>query len=134
MHAGDEAAGVLRNGVYIKNPTARSLNDLLTDTGKIGSKRMSGQYMYVVDKNGDITIGTRAGRRMPHPTLIGGVDPQVRAAGIVDIRGGQIYKVDNASGHFKPDAETLRAAEEAFRKLPDKAFRGDFQGFRPFSE
>lgn len=134
MHAGDEAAGVLKNGVYMKNPTAQSLNDLVTETGKIGSKRMSGQYMYVVDKNGDITIGTRAGRRMPHPTLIGGADPQVRAAGIVDIRGGQIFSVDNASGHFKPDADTLRAAEEAFGKLPAKAFRNDFQGYRPFGE
>ena len=39
---------------------------------------------------------------MPHPTLVGGANPQVRAAGIVDIRGGRIYSADNTSGHFKP--------------------------------
>ena len=51
---------------------------------------------------------------MPHPTLIGGENPQVQAAGIVEIRGGQIYKVDNASGHYKPSNESLKVAEEAF--------------------
>lgn len=133
MQAADQAAGVLRNGSYIKNPTARQLNDLVTPSGKIGSKQMSGQYMYVVDEGGNIIIGTRGGQRMPHPTLIGGENPQVKAAGIVDIRGGQIYKVDNASGHFKPSAESLKAAEEAFSKLPSNAFRNNFQGYVPFN-
>ncbi|MEK3885806.1 hypothetical protein [Paenibacillus sp. PL2-23] len=134
MKAADEAAGVLKNGSYIKNPTAQNLNDLITDTGKIGSKQMSGQYMYVVDTNGNVIIGTRAGQRMPHPTLIGGVNPQVRAAGIVEIRGGQIYKVDNASGHYKPSNESLQAAQEAFGQLPSSAFSSKFQGYVPFDQ
>jgi len=134
MQAADEAAGVLKNGSYIKNPTAKNMNDLITDSGKIGSKQMSGQYMYVVDTNGNIVIGTRAGQKMPHPTLIGGENPQVKAAGIVDIRGGQIYKVDNSSGHFKPSAESLQAAEEAFGKLPSSAFSSSFQGYVPYNK
>ena len=59
MRAADEAAGVIVNGRYINNPTARNLRGLLTDTGKIGGKQMSGRFMYVVDDAGDIIIGTR---------------------------------------------------------------------------
>ncbi|WP_432775091.1 hypothetical protein AAFJ72_17995 [Brevibacillus gelatini] len=134
MQADDEAAGVLKNGSYIKNPTAKNLSDFITVSGKIGSKQMSGQYMYVVDTNGNIVIGTRAGQKMPHPTLIGGENPKVKAAGIVEIRGGQIYKIDNSSGHFKPSAESLKAAEEAFGKLPSSAFSPSFQGYVPYNK
>ena len=69
---------------------------------------------------------------MPHPTLVGGAKPKVRAAGVVDIRGGRIYSVDNASGHFKPGPEALSAAEEAFGSLPASAFHRQFQGYVPF--
>lgn len=95
---------------------------------------MSGQYMYVVDSSGNIVIGTRAGQRMPHPTLIGGANPQVQAAGIVEIRGGQIYRIDNASGHFKPSNESLFAAEKAFGQLPSNTFSKNFQGYIPYNQ
>lgn len=138
MRAADEAAGVIVNGRYINNPTARNLAGIVTDSGKVGGKQMSGQFMYVVDDAGDIIIGTRArniaNTPMPHPTLVGGANPQVRAAGIVDIRGGRIYLVDNASGHFKPGSGSLGAAEEAFKRLlPDSAFHKNFQGFLPWN-
>ncbi|MBN3941583.1 hypothetical protein [Nostoc sp. NMS9] len=132
--AADEAAGVIVNGSYIKNPTARKLADIVTESGKIGSKQMTGQFMYVVDELGNIIIGTRAGQRMPHPTLIGGKNPRVLAAGIVDIRGGKIYSVNNASGHFKPGANSLEAARESFTKLPNKLFHKNFQGFKPYDQ
>ncbi|MNI93901.1 hypothetical protein D3C73_1519210 [compost metagenome] len=90
--------------------------------------------MYAVDTHGNIIIGTRADKRMPHPTLIGGENPHVQAAGIVEIRGGQIYKVDNASGHYKPSNESLKTPEEAFSKLPTSAFSSKFQGYIPFDE
>lgn len=132
MHAADEAAGVLKNGVYIKNPTAQNVADIITDTGKIGSKEMSGTYMYVVDLNGNVVIGTRAGQRMPHPTLVGGSNPEVLAAGIVDICGGKIFSVDNASGHFKPSSDSLTAAKQAFEGFNTDFFHKDFQGYIPF--
>lgn len=101
---------------------------------------MSGQFMYVVDDAENIIIGTRARNvpgfeqfnGLPHPTLVGGSGPKVRAAGIIDIRGGRIYSIDNASGHFRPGAGSLEAAERAFRKLPDRVFDKNFQGFLPF--
>jgi hypothetical protein len=129
MKAGDKAAGVLVKGSYIRNPTARTLTELVTETGKIGGKKMSGKFMYVVDEAGEIIIGTRAGQRMPHPTLVGGANPLVQAAGIVDIRGGKIFSVNNASGHFKAGTESLSAAKKAFGKLPGQAFHAKFEGF-----
>jgi hypothetical protein len=93
---------------------------------------MSGQFMYVVDDGGNVIIGTRGGQRMPHPTLVGGPNPSAQATGIVDIRGGRIYSINNASGHFKPGAGSLEAAERAFSNLPAEAFHRNFQGYLPF--
>nr|WP_319250229.1 hypothetical protein [uncultured Celeribacter sp.] len=128
FRSADEAAGVLVNGSYIRNPTARNLSDSVTASGKVrvDGQLANGQYMYVVDTSGNIVIGTRGGQRMPHPTLIGGSNPQVQAAGIVDIRGGKIYSVDNASGHFKPGNGSLQNAENAFGNLPGNSFHADF--------
>lgn len=119
MFPDDEAAGVLRNGEYVKNSTAHNINDYISEgSNYLGSKNMNGQYMYVVDMDGNIIIGTRGGQRMPHPTLVGGSNPQVQVAGIVEIRGGKIYSINNASGHFKPNVESLGIAEDAFSNLP----------------
>ena len=48
MFSDDEAAGVLRNGEYVKNPTAHNINDYISEgSNYLGSKNMNGQYMYV---------------------------------------------------------------------------------------
>jgi len=95
---------------------------------------MNGQYMYVVDTNGNIIIGSRAGQHMPHPTLVGGQNPSVQGAGIIDIRGGKIFSIDNASGHFKPDASSLTNVQNAFNQLPLNVFHRNFQGYLPLGE
>lgn len=56
----------------------------------------------------------------------------VRGAGIIDIRGGKIYSIDNASGHFKPDKISLSSVQYAFEKLPSAVFHRDFQGYLEF--
>jgi hypothetical protein len=62
--------------------------------------------------------------------LISGADPKVQAAGTIEFRGGKIYKVDNASGHYKPSAESLKKAEEIFKRdFPANSFTNDFKGF-----
>jgi len=137
----DIAKGVLVDGSYVKNPTAQNLASAITSSGKVGGKTTNGQFMYVIDQNGEIIFGTRGKDaltgmtlHMPHPTLVGGQNPQVLAAGMIDIRGGKIYSVDNVSGHFKPDASSLSVAEDVFRgSLPENVFHRDFQGFLPFS-
>ena len=135
MSSDDKAAGVLRNGVYVKNPTAHNINDYIREgSNYLGSKNMNGKYMYVVDMDGNIIIGTRGGQRMPHPTLVGGSNPQVQAAGMIEIRGGKIYSINNASGHFKPSVDSLRVAEDIFSNLPKSTFSKDFQGYLPHGE
>ena len=133
MFSDDEAAGVLRNGSYIKNPTAKNINEYIKESSNyLGNKHMNGNYMYVIDMNDNIIIGNRAGQRMPHPTLVGGSNPQVQAAGMIDIRGGKIYSINNASGHYKPSNECLIFVKEKFSELPNNIFRNDFKGYISF--
>ena len=151
FQAGDEALGVFKNGEYLKNPTTTTIDDLtINPSGTVKGKKwlqkeqlteelLNGQeYMYVIDENDKLIIGTRAQHtdfsnplgKAPHPTLIGGADPKVQAAGTVEFRGGKIYKVDNASGHYKPSAESLKKAEEIFKRdFPANSFDKDFKGF-----
>jgi len=128
----DIAEGVLTPEGYRLNPRLQNLESLLTPSGKIGGRNFGGVYMYAVDEQGVIRIGTRAGQHMPHPSLIGGADPAVLAAGEIDIRAGQIYSINNVSGHFRPSPNSLGAMYEAFARLPDSAFRPGFTGLRVF--
>lgn len=52
---------------------------------------MNGRYMYAVDMDGNIIIGTKS-LRLSHSTLIGVKNPQVQAAGMVEVRSGKGYK------------------------------------------
>jgi len=119
---------------YVKNPSARELPSLVRN-GKIAEGFENGQFMYVIDKEGTAWLGKRLqepgktpGRAtgLPHPTLIGGKNPIVIAAGEVEIRGGRIFKIDNQSGHFQPGRTTLSTSAKAFLKLPTTAFHKDF--------
>jgi len=139
MAEADMTKGTLINGSYIKNPTATNLVDLISDNGKIGTKEMSGRYMYVIDPSDNVIIGKRHHssfhdengilKSFSHPTLIGGTNPQVQSAGIVEIRGNSLYSVDNASGHFKPGNKSLNTSNKIFGNLPDSTFAKDFQGY-----
>jgi hypothetical protein len=154
LKAADEAAKILKNGIYLKNPTITKVKDLtINPSGTIRGKArldpkatttelLNGkEFMYVIDESGDLLIGTRARGfdfstppgKASHPTLIGGAAPRVQAAGIIEFRGGKIYQVDNASGHYKPSLESLKKAEEIFRKIfPTNSFDKNFKGFIPY--
>jgi hypothetical protein len=114
------------------NPKLTNLRSLLTPSGKIGGSRFGGVYMYVIDEEGIVHLGTRAQSHMPHPTLIGGPEPGVLGAGEIDIRAGQIYSINNLSGHFQPSPNSLGAMYDAFSTLPGTAFKPNFLGFRVF--
>ena len=130
MQPKDIEMGKLVDGVYTKNPTAQNISDLIKPgSNYVGNSKMNGKFMYVVDTNDNIIIGSRAGEHMPHPTLIGGTNPTVQGAGIVEIRGGKIYCIDNASGHFKPDSSCMTNVQNAFEQLPSNVFHRDFQGY-----
>ena len=133
---------------YVKNPTAQNITNYINNTNYLGTGgkkgSLNGLYMYVVDANNNIIIGNRAigqvsgveaGKGLPHPTLIGGFEPKVQGAGIVTIQGGKIIKVDNASGHFRPDSSSLGKVEELFlNKVPDKYYDRKFEGFIPYEK
>ena len=110
---------------YFKNPTAVNLEDAVSGNRiEIDGKRMDGPVIYVMDSDGNIIIGTRCNpndgrKRSPHPTLIGGKDPQVQCAGMMTFHKGRILSVDNQSGHYRPAAESLKKVNNALQKLCD---------------
>lgn len=132
MHQMDVKDGTYHDGRYDVNPTAQSISDMIHGN-YIGSKQFSAENMpYVIDMQGNIIIGKRNGNGRdgaptPHPTLIGGKDPQVQMAGILKVRGGKIYSYDNRSGHYKPNIQSMAAADEAFGKLPPSLFHKSFR-------
>lgn len=126
----DKEKGTYKEDGYSKNPTAIYINDAIVD-GKIvvDGKVANGQFTYVVDTNGNLIIGRRNGSvkfQTPHPSLIGGKDPIVKMAGMVDIRNGKIHSWDDRSGHFKPNIKSMKYADEAFGKLSKEIFVKDF--------
>lgn len=127
MHEYDIKNGTFHDGHYDKNPTAQNITDMINGN-YIGNKNTNLDMPYVVDLQGNIILGKRNGNGRdgvptPHPTLIGGKDPQVQMAGIVHIHGGKIASYDNQSGHFKPNSKSMKAADEAFGKLPAALFK-----------
>ena len=84
-----------------------------------------GRMTYVLNKNGDIIFGKRCNpnddrKRAPHPTLIGGKDPQVQCAGMITFRKGRILSVDNKSGHYRPHSKSMEKVDAALQKLYEK--------------
>lgn len=115
--------GVYKRGVgYSKNPTSLKLISLVKGNYIVG-KQFNKDVPYVITEEGNVIIGNRNGNGRlglptPHPTLIGGIDPTVRVAGILKIRGGKIYSYDNRSGHYRPNLQSLKWADEAFAIFP----------------
>ena len=111
---------------YFKNPTATSLENAIDGNHFIFlGHRAEGHLLYVMDKNGNIIIGKRSNpnnsqKRAPHPTLIGGKDPQVQCAGIIVFRKGRILSVDNRSGHFRPNIKSLDKVDAELQKIYNK--------------
>jgi hypothetical protein len=134
MQAKDIKKDVLSDNIYKKNPTAENINNYLSETTNyVKDKNFNGKFMYVIDEKGNIIIGNRNKAYYPHPTLIGGENPQVQSAGMVEIRGGKIYKIDNASGHFKPGEGSIDISKKFFEQLPEKVFSKDFKGYEDYS-
>ena len=127
----DIERGIYDEFGYGKNPTARNIEEYICGNYII-DKNTNGIFTYVIDLKGKIIIGRRngngsSGDPTPHPTLIGGKNPKVQMAGILEIRGGKIYSYDNKSGHFKPNIKSMEVADEIFSKLPAKLFHKRFK-------
>ncbi len=111
---------------YFHNPTAVTLENATTDNRiYVDGKKQQGVLTYVMDENGDIIIGKRqnpnnSSKRCPHPTLIGGKDPQVQCAGMMSFEKGRILSVNTNSGHYKPNIKSLEKVKTALQKMCDK--------------
>lgn len=111
------------NTGYFHNPTAQKLEDAIKN-GDVycDGKKADSRLTYVVDKDGNIIFGKRANpnnpsKRSPHPTLIGGKDPTVQCAGLIKFDDGKIVSVDNQSGHFRPNQQSMEKVYNALNRL-----------------
>lgn len=111
---------------YFKNPTAVSIENATNDNRiYVDGKKQGGKLTYVMDNDGNIIIGKRQNpndpsKRCPHPTLIGGKNPTVQCAGIIEFDKGRILSVNTNSGHFKPNIKSLDKVKNALQKMCDK--------------
>ena len=110
---------------YFNNPTAVSLSDSIDGNRIVFQNHSAEGHMTYVLKDGKIIFGKRLNpnnprKRAPHPTLVGGRDPQVQCAGIIVFRKGRILSVDNQSGHFRPDSKSLDKVDAVLQQLYDK--------------
>ena len=110
---------------YFKNPTAVNLVDSVDGNRFLfENHRAEGRMTYVMDADGNIIFGKRLNpndgrKRAPHPTLIGGKDPQVQCAGMIIFKKGKILSVDNQSGHYRPDVKSLDKVNSVLQKMCD---------------
>lgn len=108
---------------YFKNPTSINIEKSVKDNSiYIAGNKANGTMTYVLDKNGDIIVGKRFNpndnsKRSPHPTLIGGKDPEVQCAGMITFKSGKIFNYNNESGHYKPNSQSLPKVQAALDKL-----------------
>ena len=105
-----------KNTGYYKNPTTTNINDAIKNNNVyFEGHKANGKYTYALKTNGELVFAKRAskdrGKRSPHPSLIGGKNPTVKMAGMIDIRNGKIYDVNADSGHYRPNIKSLSKVE-----------------------
>ena len=126
---------------YIENTTKPKYNNLHNNvnsqSGKISDNdgiiihtdNVNGEgLMYAVDNAGVIHIGGRGGTMsFPHPTLVGGTNPNVKCAGMIKFNQGRILEINNNSGHFKHSAANLDQIKSIFQnQFPANSFDTNF--------
>ena len=105
------------------NPTVVDLlKSISGDEVYINGKLANGWYTYVVAKSGRIIFGKRCNpnnknKRSPHPTIIGGKKTKVRCAGMIIFRQGKIFAVNNDSGHYRPNRQSLKLVKRLLNRL-----------------
>jgi len=124
----------IKEGIYDKqlgyshNPSAvELLSSMKNNTVYLDGKKANGLYTYVVNEKGELIFGKRnnpngPSKRSPHPMLIGGKNPKVQCAGMIDIRNGKIFNVNHSSGHYKPNEKSMEVVEKILSSLPKQAF------------
>jgi len=126
---------------YRKHPIAHNLtldiNEVMGGGAPFNlSFPETGEVMYVITTSYHVIIAARSGKQkdLPHPTLIGGDDPEAYSAGMVFFQDHRIIRVlINGSGHFKPNHwSSIEVSLMCFNRLPPEAFHPAFAGFEVF--
>ena len=113
---------------YLENPSAINIKDAIRGASVMhNGHKANGIMTYVVDTRGNLIFGKRdnpqsKSARTPHPMLIGGMNPRVKVAGMIEFRNGKIFAIDNQSGHYRPPTKSLEEAEKALAELPREVF------------
>jgi RHS repeat-associated protein len=81
-------------------------------------RSINGRFQYVVREDGSLVVG-----RGGHIDLSRGDD--VLAAGEVRVVNGEVRMLNNASGHYKPDASIEGIARSAFERQAGLKIRGE---------
>lgn len=95
---------VMENGTLFDGPDHRF------DTGEDASLETGG-FPYAIDNYGNLLSCAEpppANPRFNHSTFNAG--KSVVCAGMITVRGGKVFRIDNNSGHYKPSATQLRNA------------------------
>ena len=129
MREKDIQEGIYNNqSGYSQNPSAVELfSSMKNNIIYLDGKRANGIYTYVVNEKGELIFGKRCNpqnpqKRSPHPMLIGGKNPKVQCAGMIDIRNGKIYSINHNSGHYKPNERSMEVVEKILSSLPKEVF------------
>ncbi|MCQ2488154.1 MAG: hypothetical protein MJ143_02620 [Clostridia bacterium] len=126
---------------YYKNPLATSITSAIKDDKVyMNGKPAHGTMTYAMDKDGNMIFAKRfnpndSSKRSPHPTLIGGKDPQVQCAGMIEFSKGKIVGFDNGSGHFRPNEKSLDKVTKYFDDLKikkPKVFSSRYKGGKKY--
>ena len=131
-NVGTEETKLIRYG---HNPTIQHSCNALNPLShrlhpSIGSPNAGVEIMWVLTSERGLVFGTRPlNIRRPHPTLVGGIDPEVISAGTIDVANNQILEIRDDSGHFRPGFPGLELALRAFNALPVDVFHPFFRGF-----
>lgn len=74
-----------------------------------------GTYAYCVLPDGEVRLSEspRPQSSISHPELVG--NKAVIAAGMLEVKEGSIQCIDNQSGHYEPDGDSINFALIAFR-------------------
>jgi hypothetical protein len=125
-----------RGARYRPHPAAIDLGEAFAGLGqgaqiRVEIPRVKGEVMYVITLDYRLIIGARSGsqHQFPHPTVVGGEDPEVLSAGIVEFEEGRIRRLKvNDSGHFRPNApSSFEVAAGLLSRLPRSAFHPTFE-------
>jgi hypothetical protein len=101
----------------------KACNSVFKDVSREPHVIGDGEYIYVVDRNGELYV-RELGSGF-HPTITR--EFEVSCAGHIHFRDGKISEIDNQSGHYMPTAANLEAAVNILKsKNGIEIFKEDF--------